>query len=200
MVSPIHEIPDPHLAREARDRAWAVRIRTGDTAAFEALFYAYFQPLCDFVSTYVEAADAAEELVQDLFCKLWDQRYEWEISGSVKSYLYKSARNRAFNYLRRRRVEEAFQARQAVLQGSIDEGKAHVLPDDQVEANELGRALENAVAQLPPRCREVFTLHRDQQLTYSEIAHVLEISVKTVEIHMARALVALRQRLAAWRD
>ncbi|HEU4589119.1 MAG TPA: RNA polymerase sigma-70 factor [Gemmatimonadales bacterium] len=186
-------------ATDARDRAWVARVRTGDVPAFEALFRAYCEPLCEFVKSYVDSRDVAEELVQELFCRLWDQRHTWEVPGSVKNYLFKAARNRAYNHLRHRRVEEAFQSR--ALDPSAAHGIAAPAPADRaVEAGELQSAVQRAIDSLPSRCREVFVLHRDHHFTYGDIARMLEISPKTVEIHMSRALAALRTQLARWRE
>jgi RNA polymerase sigma-70 factor, ECF subfamily len=197
---PQHNAPSPELAaresREVLEREWIARVRTGDDAAFEAMFRAYATPLVGFVYTFVRVSDEAQELVQDLFLWIWEHRYEWDVPGPLRTYLFKSARNRALSRLRHRRVEREFQER--ITREDLVGGRARVGTDQALTTHELSSALERAVAGLPDRCREVFELNRRQHLTYAEIAELLEISPKTVEIHMGRALVSLRRQLGDW--
>jgi RNA polymerase sigma-70 factor (ECF subfamily) len=185
-------------ARDRRELEWLERIRTGDEEAFEALFRAYVEPLCAFAYSYVESQPAAEEMVQDLFTRLWERRDSLEVPRNVQAYLYGATRNRAISHLRNRRVETTF------LQRALRIGQARattprpVPPEEELNAQALREAVERAVAELPPRCREVFTLTRDQHLSYAEVAGVLHISPKTVEIHMGRALALLRDKLGPW--
>ena len=173
------------------------RIRAGDEAAFEALFHAYFAPLCDFAERYVGAPDVAEELVQTLFFDLWTQRAAWAPRGSARAYLFGAVRNRALNHLRHRRVEERWRAA-SVRAASVREGHLGAAPADaadEIEAAELRTALARAVARLPERARLVVVLRWQHQLRHAEIAEVLGISVKGVENQLARALRALRTHL-----
>jgi len=188
---------DP-VTRDARELEWFERVRTGDAQAFEALFRAYAQPLCSFAYSYVESESLAQEIVQDLFSRVWERRDTLERPRSVRAYLYGATRNRALNELRSRRVETAFLRRVLRLEGARASDARPVPPEDDLNAGALAVAVERAVAELPPRCREVFTLTRDRHLSYAEAAAVLGISPKTVEIHMGRALALLRQKLAGW--
>ena len=190
----------PRLERADRDRReleLLKRARTGDEQAFETLFDAYVEPLCAFAYTYVQSQDVAQEVVQDLFCRLWERRHSLELPRSVHAYLYTATRNRAINYLRDRRVESAFLER-AQVDSARGAGTVAPRPDEEIQAGELAAALDRAVSEMPLRCREVFTLIRDQHLTYAETAALLGISTKTVEIHMGRALAFLRERLQRW--
>ena len=188
---------DP-ATREARELEWFARVRTGDAQAFEALFRAYVDPLCSFAYSYVESESQAQEIVQDLFARLWERRETLERPRSVRAYLYGATRNRALNELRNRRVESAFLRRVLRLEGARANDARPVPPEDDFNAGAFAGAVTRAVAQLPPRCREVFTLTRDQHLSYAEAAAILKISPKTVEIHVGRALTLLRHKLAAW--
>ena len=199
MTSPA-EYPQPShdsATRDRQEREWLERIRTGDEPAFEALFRAYVEPLCSFAYSYVQSESVAEEIVQDLFARLWERRALLETPRNVQAYLYGSTRNRALNYLRDRHVETAF-GRHAQRFGDARLAAMRVPPEDELHANALAKAVERAVAELPPRCREVFVLTRDQHLSYAEVARVLNISPKTVEIHVGRALSLLRSKLGAW--
>ena len=186
--------------RDALELEWLERIRWDDAEAFEALFQAYVEPLCAFAYSYVQSQAAAQELVQDLFCRLWERRRTFTLPRNVHAYLYGATRNRAINHLRNRRVEDAFKAR--VVRD--DDDRRTMLPgvraeqEEALEAAGLAEAVAQAVAEMSDRCREVFTLTRDQGLTYAETAAVLRISQKTVETHMGRALSFLRRRLAPW--
>jgi RNA polymerase sigma-70 factor (ECF subfamily) len=177
------------------DRLNFERLRSGDHAAFEALFRRYAAPLCIFAQRYVESKAVAEELTQDLFCWLWDHRVGTAVPGSVRAYLFAALRNRALNQLRHERVTLEFgerAARQTSSSASVPAADASLLADD------LSAALNSAVRDMPLRCREVFSLVRDDHLSYAEAGEVLGISTKTVEIHMSRALALLREQLAPW--
>jgi len=161
------------------------------------MFRAYGETLCSFVNGYVRSRDEAQELVQDLFLWIWEHRYEWEVPGSLRNYLFKSARNRAISLLRHQQVERTFLARALHMPATTP--RAANGTDQRLVAGELAVAINRAIAQLPERCQEVFRLNRQQGLSYAEIAAVLDLSVKTVEVHMGRALAAMREELAEWR-
>lgn len=202
--SPSSSDPRP-LARAAdviaaRDRAWIDGIRQGDVAAFEALYRAYKNDLGGYVQSLLRSREAAEEIIHDLFLRFWEQRELWEPTGPLNTYLFRAARNRAISYLRHQRVEAKFRERAA---GGLMAGAMSPPPptaDDVFRLREVENAVEQAVDALPDRCREVFRLNRYQGLSYAEVAQVLQISVKTVEMQMGRALTALRRRLAEWRE
>jgi RNA polymerase sigma-70 factor (ECF subfamily) len=190
----------PDSYRESRDRAWVESIRTGDVPAFEAMFRAYKNDLGAFVTSWVHSREAAEEVIQDLFLHLWEQRHEWQPAVPLNIYLFRAARNRAIDHLRHQRVEAEFQERIARRRDAGFEPRAPVRGDEAAQAAELEDAIERAVSTLPPRCQEVFRLSRYHHLSYAEVALVMQISTKTVEVQMGRALTALRSCLAAWRD
>jgi RNA polymerase sigma-70 factor (ECF subfamily) len=158
--------------------------------AFDALFLAQYAGLCQFAYRLTGSRAVAEDIVQDLFLSLWARQGELELADPLP-YLYASVRNRAITHGRRERWRFLTLAHRA----------ADLIGDrsptsDDSEADELARALEQAIRALPERRRLIFTLHREQHLTYGQIAATLEISVKTVETQMGRALKTLRQRLA----
>lgn len=188
----------PAARAPLRERDWIARIRESDHAAFELLVRQYSDRLCAFVYTNIRDAEATKELVQDLFLWIWRHRHEWEVRGDLTTYLYRSARNRAVSYMRHARLEQRWRE-EMVWTGN--QTIAHADPvesDANVRATELSAAIDRAVGSLPHRCREVFTLNREHHLSYREIAEALGISVKTVEVHMGRALAALRRQLTDW--
>ena len=174
-----------HQPIDDSDEALLERVRASDSVAFEQLFRRYAEPLYDCAYGYVASRDAAQEVVQQLFVELWERRRVWQVSGTVATYLYRAVRNGSLNALRdgRRRMR---------LGERAYEGPGI---EQEVEAADLARAVARIVARLPERCREVFRLNRYHHLTYAEVAQVLNLSVKTVELHMARALRELRARI-----
>lgn len=167
---------------------WLERVRSGDEAAFEALFRAFAPGLCALATRYVASRAVAEELVQDLFLDLWTRRTHLVVERSVASYLQTAMRNRALNHLRHER---------RVVAPPPDEEQRDEADAAAPGESELLDALElqDAIEHLPARCRLIFTLSRQQDMSYGEIAASLGLSIKTVETQMGRALRALRERL-----
>ena len=133
--------------------------------------------------------DEAEDLVQQVFVKLWEQRARLDIAWSLKAYLYKTVHNAALNRLR------AAKTRSKYLEVNASQlENANVPPEE--SARELNERLQKALDLLPPQCRHVFELSRFEDLKYREIAEQLGISIKTVETQMGKALRILRLQLA----
>lgn len=164
------------------------------------MYRAYKNDLGAFVASHVGSVDVAEDLIHDLFLRVWENRYEWEPTVPLNVYLFRAARNRAISHLRHARVEAKFRQRVAARGGTGLEPTPAAPADADLRMNELEASIERGVEALPERRREVFRLNRYHHLTYAEVAQVLGISVKTVEVHMGLALTALRQALAPWRD
>ncbi len=171
------------------------RIRAGDPTAFERLFLTYHPGLCAFAYRYLGAPDLAEEIVQEVVLFIWERRETWDVRSSVKSYLYTAVRNAALSYLRHERVVRHRQTEARALFETSSAGA-----DFEAAAADAAAAVRRAIERLPERCRLVFTLHREQGLTYAEVAQVLGISPKTVEVQMGRALKSLRSALADYRS
>jgi RNA polymerase sigma-70 factor (ECF subfamily) len=171
------------------------RIRAGDERALEAVFRAHYAGMASFVQRFVRSPDVAEELVQDLFLKLWAKREQLSEIETFRTYLFRAARNHALNYLRRQKLERRWQEEHV----DDEEAASTPLADEDASEHEVAAAVREAIDRLPPRCREVFLLSRDGGLTYAEIARTLDISVKTVETQMGRALKSLRGALQRYR-
>lgn len=168
------------------------RIRGGDRAAFEALFRAYYEDLCRFASSHVDSMEVAEDLVQNVFFDLWERRRAWQPEQSPKAFLFGAVRNQVLKHQRWSQVRENVQGNKA-LQGVRASGN----PERQVQDREFLQAVEDVIGELPPRRRSIFLLSRRHGLTYAEIAVALDISIKTVETQMGRALQFLRGRFSA---
>jgi RNA polymerase sigma-70 factor (ECF subfamily) len=163
-------------------------IATGDEAAFERLFRAWYGRLADHAHRMTQDRDRAEDAVQEVFVALWKGRDRLPEAAALTGYLHRAVRNRALNQLRATRGDRVDPDGLAAL--AVPPTAIHDL-----EAEELGRAITLALEALPPRTREIFLLSREQGLSYREIATTLEISIKTVETLMGRGLRELRDRL-----
>lgn len=182
-------------ALAAAELALVQRVRVGDEQAFEHIFRAYYVRLVSFATTNVGSQAMAEELVQEIFLQIWARREEWTVERSLAAYLFRAVRNRVVNARRSLRLESAYSS-DAVHAIELEESTP---ADGRLREAEIGAALAHALALLPERPRQVFLLSRRQGLSYAEIATVLGISLKTVEMHMSRALVQLRSSLSDWR-
>jgi len=161
-----------------------------DATSLEALFRAHYASLCSFALRYTGDAAAAEELVQDLFTKLWIEREAWPAPGNVRAYLFTAVRNRALNARARQRMEQDWADEEGVSEaGAVSAPDALAV----VEASELRRVLDAAIEALPERCRLVIHLRWREHMSYADIAAVMGISVKGVENQLARGLARLRE-------
>lgn len=177
------------------------RVRGGDERAFEALFRAYASPLSRLAYHYVGSVALAEEVVQDVFLRLWDGRATLHVTESLPGYLRVAVRNRALDTTKAAR--SAFRVQRASQtvepQAPAGMGQPARSPFEDVEHRELSDALRQAVDRLPARCRLVFLLRWESHLSYAEIAEQLDISVKAVERHRQRALTRLATFLRRFR-
>lgn len=157
---------------------------------FEKLFRAHYAALVTFAARMMGSADAAEDLVQEAFIAVWRRRAELPPDAVSRAYLYKAVRHRALNALRHDRI-----ARESA--DSTGHPSTVASAEDDLLQSETESLMRAAISRLPERARLMFTLSRDEGLTYAEIAAVTGVSVKTVETQMGRALRALRESLAS---
>lgn len=154
---------------------------------FEALFRENHAHCLAFATHYTGDSHVAEEVVQQVFLRLWEKRETITITGPVKAYLFSAIRNTAISQWRKDVVRtEKETGFGKVSETAIGAGE---------EVKELERLYRQALERLPERCREVFVLSRQQNLKYAEIAAAMNISVKTVENQMGKALKILHQEL-----
>lgn len=192
--------PNSHSLREAATEGGAkdterwLRIQASDHTAFEALFRAYHPSMCSFAARMVSSSEIAEDLVQEVFLYIWRHRESVQMRMSPRVYLYSALRHAALRYLRHERVEKRHTAETiSIFDRPPRSTDARLLS---AETLSLVRA---AISRLPERCRLVYTLHREQGLSYAEVAEVMEISPKTVDVQMGRALKSLRRALGSHR-
>ena len=167
------------------------RLRGGDKDAFDAIFREYYSHLVGVAESMLREREPAEDVAQDVMVELWRRRETLVLETSLRAYLFRAVRNRSLNYLRHLRIAPRVDPEAAAhLSGGSADG-------DTLE-KEMETAIRTAIAGLPERCREVFELSRVHGLKYAEIAKALDISVKTVEAQMGKAIRVLRGRLAPW--
>lgn len=156
---------------------------------FNKLFHDYYTNLSRFAFTYVKDEAVAEELVQEVFVNLWQKQELKEIS-SIRSFLYISVRNRALNYLRDHKTRTLHENDFA-----IERERDALYEYNEYEHKQLETLVKDAIAELPEKCREIFELSRNENLTYQQIAEQLNISTKTVENQISIAIKKLRVKL-----
>src|SRR5438128_4253417 len=176
------------VSTDADERAWADRIRAGDVDAFEALYRTYWQRLYAFAFRYVRSKEDAEEVVQDVFFRIWRGRADWVPAGAVRNYVYVAVRNAA-----RDRLERAAVARR--WGGHVGHVATVAAIQSELEAAELVPAVQRALDELPPKRSVVCKLRLIDELSYAQIADRLGIREKTVETQLARGLKFLRERM-----
>jgi len=176
----------------AAELVWVDRIRAGDVDAFEALYRKYWQPLYAFAFRYVRSKEDAEEVVQDVFFRIWRGRADWVPAGAVRNYVYCAVRNAA-----RDRLERAAVARCWAHVG-LGATAAAAAIQSELEAAEVVAAVQRALDELPPKRSAVCKLRLIDELSYAQIADRLGIREKTVETQLARGLKFLRERMCPY--
>lgn len=166
------------------------RLCEGDASAFEMIFKTYYQPLCRYAYSFLQDKEEAEEVVQTSLITVWEKRQALSIETSLKSYLYRMVRNSCLNVIKHERVKQQHAAHELYVKEVAYESVAH-----KIQAAELETKIMQALKVLPEQCRLVFQLSRFEELKYQEIADQLQISVKTVENHMGKALKLMREQL-----
>jgi RNA polymerase sigma-70 factor (ECF subfamily) len=160
--------------------------------SYEDFFRSHYASLCRFILKIVKDKDLTEDIVQDVFIKLWEKKDTLIINSSLKSYLYRSAINTAYNEL-----NTIKRYPKKILEGEEMENSIVVENEERLEVDELEEKIAIIIAQLPEACREIFTLSRFEAMSYKEIAETLSISVKTVENQMGKALKTFRIALTS---
>ena len=159
------------------------RIKENDQSALECLFEKYYYRLCDFAFQYVRSVDLAEEVVSDVFLKVWKARHKMEVKTNFKAYIYTATRNQALNYLEKEKRD--FESIDDILYGKPSDDYH---PDEELIFQELENHIEVLINKLPPRRKLIFKLSRIEEFTYREIADILSISIHTVQNQMVKAV------------
>ena len=163
-------------------------MKAGDEQALAHIYNKYWEGLFVSVHNILKDQQACEDIIQEIFIKLWDKRENLEISISLKAYLFASCRYEVFRQIKTQKV-------QVGLFDGLEERLYTPSAYGSLEHKELLQQINSIVATLPEKCREVYKLSREENLSHKEIAEKLNISTKTVENHMTRALSQLRASL-----
>ena len=160
-----------------------------DEHSFQDIFETHFDPICRFLNLYTKDADTVEDIVQNIFCKLWINRDFLNIAH-IRPYLYTAARNGVLNHIRNQKLQS-----QVLATYMREEQELHEAYEC-VDKEEFTRRLDESIASLPPKCQTVFKLNRFDKLTYKEIARQEGISVKMVEKHIHTALKKIKEKMS----
>jgi len=173
-----------------RDTEIIRRIRQGDTGQFESLFRSSYVSLVRYAKSIIKDHDTAEEIVQDLFFRLWQDREKIKIESSLNGYLFRAVHNRCLHWIEHNRVIEKHAREMSFKDAGHIENPAEI-----IQYNELQLKIARILERLPERCGRIFCMNRFEGLKYAEIAEKLSVSVKTVEANMGRALKEFRKEL-----
>lgn len=161
------------------------QLRNGEAAALDMIFKKYWQPLFISAFNFLRDKESCEDIIQDIFIKIWDRRHEIEIKTSLKAYLFAAMRYGVY------RQVKVGNARVDIFE-CLDEVFKDSSPYEGLVHKELLAKVDLAIEGLPDKCREVYRLSREEHLSHKEISEKLNISPKTVETHITKALKHLR--------
>jgi len=166
------------------DEKLIIAIRQSDYGSYNNLFVRYYSRLCQYVYSITHEKEDTEDIVQELFLSLWNNRKKIEITTNVSAYLYRMAKNFTLNHIRASKKHQDLSGLQDELSAGSEE--------DQLESDEFRIALYDCIERLPSRSREVLLLHRIEGLKQKEIAEKLSISVKTIKNQIWSSLQKLK--------
>jgi RNA polymerase sigma-70 factor (ECF subfamily) len=177
------------ISIKTSDRDTFEEIKKDNEHALASLFEKHYVPLCRYAYTYLKDEAESENLIQEVFINIWNKRSEINIRTSVSSYLYRSAKNSAINFLTKNSRHQT---------ESIDNLKGLEISNedseiDENEFSEMERKLSEALKSLPDKCKKIFIMSRVESLKYREIAEQLNISIKTVETQMSVAIKKIKE-------
>ena len=164
-------------------------LKKGNKNAHTYLINLYYDKLCDYASNLSRDHYMSEDIVQNVFIKIWDKRARLKTHFVIKKYLYKAVYNEFIDQYRKDIATTALEKKY------IEELDLYLENEDEQKLMELMNLVKQQIELLPPKCKETFLLSRYEGLTYVEIAEYLNVSIKTVEDHMSRAFTTLRKKV-----
>ena len=173
--------------RNFPDESLLVLLKKGDVAAFEELYNRYWSKLYSNAYNRIRVSEVAEEIVQDFFTSVWINRETLSVHSSFNNYTYTAIRNLVFKY-----YQKEYNSKKYEEARKLELIESDFSTEQLIELNDLKKVLDHEVESLPPKCRGVFNLSRKEYKSNKEIAAILEISEKTVENHITKALKVLR--------
>ncbi|MDR2009569.1 MAG: RNA polymerase sigma-70 factor [Bacteroidales bacterium] len=171
------------------DKYLLEEVKSGNKKAFEQIFKIYYEDLCRYALFLSSGVADTEDIVQDIFFKMWINRKDFILTSSLKSYLFTAVKNSVINIIKHEGIKEKYIQYQKNYEDSSEN-------PDKIENSELGNKINTIISELPERRREIFIMSKLEGLKYKEIAEKLNISVKTVENQMGEALKFLREKLS----
>ncbi|MGV8135819.1 MAG: RNA polymerase sigma factor [Mangrovibacterium sp.] len=179
------------------DQELAKSICRGNKDAYEILFKTYYRRLCAYAVSFVSRNEIAEDIVTDVFLKLWEKRESLTITGSISSYLFQSVKNSGINYLIREknRKQMISENEMKLLDLKISYPVSDEHPYARLIGQELEKKIREGIDKLPERSREIFYLSRFEEFSHKEIAEKLGIAENTVKVHIYKSLIKLRDEL-----
>ena len=164
-------------------------IKEGDANSFEILFHKYYQELCNYSMGILGDAEKAEDVVQDAFVYLWENRQKINITISLKSYLYQSVRNGALKIIRTQALEQHHMPRLTEFIEYLE--KSEFSEDELIKLQKI----EQAIDELPSQCKNVFLMSFMDQKSYKQISDELGVSLNTVKTHVSKAYRIIREKV-----
>ena len=161
------------------------RAAAGDEAAFKQIYYLFYKKLFLFSLALVKTREVAEEIAEDVFIKIWQQKGQISAIHNLRVYLYIATKNNSLNYLSKKANENLTQPFDNI---NIDLFKSTVTPEELMITAEMYRKIQQQVEALPLRCKMIFKLIREDGLKYKEVSDILNISVNTIDVQMAIAV------------
>lgn len=175
------------------EKQLAALLKEGNVYVYELIFRRYYVSLCGFAVRFVQQPEDAEEIVQDVFLKVWEKKNDLLITTSLKSYLFRATYNSCMNVLSHAKIENRYAS--FIRNSSLKNQYLSNPVMDSLAYKDLNDKITAAIERLPEACKEIFKMSRYDGLKYAEIASQLNISVKTVETQISRALSKLREDL-----
>lgn len=164
-------------------------IRTKPEEALQNMYKNYYSMLCNQVFQIIKDRSTAEDIVQDVFYEIWKKKETLNINQSLGAYLKRACRNRTLNYIRDNSVKWEDETSLMEVQDS------GINSEEILTTEELNTSIQTMIAQLPEKCGVIFSLSRFEDMSYNEIANSLDISIKTVENQISKALRILREKI-----
>ena len=171
------------------DKCLTNEITLDNENAFKKMHDSYYVQLCQFAFLFLKSKELSEEVVSDVFLKVWINREKLRKIKIIKSYLYKAVRNQSIDYIR---MQSSYE-KDAVDVYEVEIISSEPIAEDTIILNEKKELLQQAVNELPEKCRMILRMYINDQLTYKEIADILNISRKTVETQITIAIRKLQQ-------
>ncbi len=165
------------------------QINNNDVDAFEVLYKKYYRPVYNYAKFFLKEESDCQDVVQDVFAYMWESRHKINITKSLKSYLLRACHNTCINHIKKHATSQNH------ISAFINSSDMYEDGYKAIFENELRKAIDDVVQELPQQCREIFKLSRLKGLKHKEIATLLKISPKTVETQIYRAIKVFKKRL-----